>query len=320
MVRAPRSALVTPGWAMVNAIARWVIGSPASLGERDELFDDVEAALVGEVVDHVGAAQVVVLVLAYAAGEQALAERAPDQGAHAEALGGGQYLALDAAVEDGVDRLLGVESREAAPLGDPLGLDDVGGVGLRRADRADLAAADQVGQCGEGLLDVGAGVGAVELVEVDVVGLQATQRVLHGGDDPAPRGALLVRVLAGRAAEHRAAELGGEHDLVPAPFQGLADDVLGVAVGVGGVDEVDAGVQRLVDDAGRVLGGIAHGCGEHQGAQGVGADLDAGPAEGAVLHGFSPCGGRHRVDAVRCAKWKLFPEVYGKLFRLCKRR
>ena len=100
-------------------------------GERDELLDDVEAALVGEVVDHAGAAQVVVLVLADAAGEQALAERAPDQGAHAEALGGGQDLALDAAVEDGVGRLLGVEPREAAPLGDPLGLDDVGGGGLR---------------------------------------------------------------------------------------------------------------------------------------------------------------------------------------------
>ena len=88
----------------------------------------------------------------------------------------------------------------------------------------------------------------------------------------------------------RAAELGGEHDVVAASFQSLADDVLGVAVGVGGVDEVDAGVKRLVDDAGRVLGGIAHGGGEHQGAQGVGADLDAGPAEGAVLHGISPCG------------------------------
>src|SRR4029450_12244858 len=85
-----------------------------------------------------------------------------------------------------------------------------------------------------------------------------------------------------------AAELGGEQDLVPAPFQGLADDVLGVAVGVGSVDEVDAAVQCLADDAGRVLRGIAHDGGEHQGAQGVGTDLDAGPAEGAVLHGFSP--------------------------------
>ena len=115
------------------------------------------------------------LVLAHPPGEQALAERAPDQGAHAESLGGGQDLALDATVKDGVSRLLGVESREASPLGDPLGLDDVGGGGLRRADRADLAAADQVGQRGEGLLDVGAGIGAVKLVEVDVIGPQATQ-------------------------------------------------------------------------------------------------------------------------------------------------
>ena len=61
MVRAPRSALVTPGWAMVNAIARWVIGSLASSASGTELFDDVEAAFVGEVVDHTGAAQVVVL-------------------------------------------------------------------------------------------------------------------------------------------------------------------------------------------------------------------------------------------------------------------
>jgi hypothetical protein len=98
--------------------------------ERDDLVDpveDVEAVFVGEVVDHAGPAQVVVLVLAHAAGEQALAERAPDQGAHAEALGGGQDLALDAAVENGVSRLLGVESREAAPFGDPLRLDDAGG-------------------------------------------------------------------------------------------------------------------------------------------------------------------------------------------------
>ena len=250
-------------------------------------------AFVAEVADQAGAAQVVVLVLADAAGEQSLAERPPHQGAHSEALDGGQDLALDAAVQDGVGRLLGVESREAAPLGNPLGLDDAGDGGLRRADRADLAAADQVCQRGEGLLDVSTGIGAVELVDVDVVGPQATQRALHRGDDPAPGRALVVGVLPGRAAE-----LGGEHDVVPASLQGLADDVLGVAVGVGGVDDVDAGVQRLVDDAGRVLGGIAHGGGEHQGAQGVGADLDAGPAECAVLHGISPCGGRHRAGAV----------------------
>jgi hypothetical protein len=48
---------------------------PGPLGERAGLFD-VEAAFAGEVADQAGAAQVVVLVLADAAGEQALAERA----------------------------------------------------------------------------------------------------------------------------------------------------------------------------------------------------------------------------------------------------
>ena len=206
-----------------------------------------------------------------------------DQGAHAEPLSGRQDLAFDAAVEDGVGGLLGAEPREAAPLGHPLGLDDVGGGGLGGADRADLAAADQVGQRGEGLLDVGVGIGAVQLVEVDVVGPQPPQRVLDGGDDPAPRGPLVVRVLPGRAAE-----LGGEHDVVPAALQRLADHLLGVAVGVGGVDEVDACVDRPMDDPGRVRGVVAHGRREHQRAEGVGADLDAGPAEGAVLHGISP--------------------------------
>ena len=96
----------------------------------------------------------------------------------------------------------------------------------------------------------------------------------------------------------RAAELGGEHDLVPAPLQGLADDVLGVAVGVGRVDEVDAGVQGLADDAGRILRGITHDGGEHQGAQGVGATWM--PVRPRVRHSMgSLLGGRHQADAVR---------------------
>jgi hypothetical protein len=76
---------------------------------------------------------------------------------------------------DGVRGLLGVEACEAAPLGHPLRLDDVGGGRLRGADRPHLAAADQVGQRGEGFLDVGVGIGAVQLVEVDVVGPQPSQ-------------------------------------------------------------------------------------------------------------------------------------------------
>jgi hypothetical protein len=82
------------------------------------------------VPEDAGAAQVVVLVPAHAAGEQSLAERPPDQDAQAEVLGGGQDLALDAAVEDRIGGLLGMEPGEAAALGDPLGLDNAGDRGL----------------------------------------------------------------------------------------------------------------------------------------------------------------------------------------------
>ena len=176
--------------------------------------------------------------------------------------------------------MLGAEPFQATPLGDPLGLDDVGRGCRGRPDRPDLSAVDQVRERRECLLDVGGGVRPLDLVEVDVVGLQAAQRVLDRGHDPAPRRALLIGIVT-----HRAAHLGREDDAVAAPLQSLADDHLGVAVGVGGVDEVDPGVQRLVDDAGRVVRvGVADGRREHQGAERVGADLDAGPAEGAVLH------------------------------------
>ena len=54
---------------------------------------------------------------------------------------------------------------------------------------------------------------------------------------------------------HLAVELGGEDDVVAAAFEGLADDllVLALAVDVSGVDEVDAGVERGVDDPDRLV-------------------------------------------------------------------
>jgi hypothetical protein len=105
------------------------------------------------------AAQVALLALADAAGEQSLPERPPHQDAHPVALRDRQQLGLDAAAEDRVGRLLGAEPLQAAPLGDPLGFDDVGGGRRGGADRADLAAVDQVGERGQRFLDVGGGSG-----------------------------------------------------------------------------------------------------------------------------------------------------------------
>jgi hypothetical protein len=60
------------------------------------------------------------------------------------------------------------------------------------------------------------------------------------------------------------AELGGEHDVVPAALDGAADQFLvGVgAVDLGGVDEVDAQLQGAVDGAdGLVVVGSGPGVG-----------------------------------------------------------
>src|SRR5213080_3582276 len=76
------------------------------------------------------------------------------------------------------------------------------------------------------------------------------QGVLDGAHDPAARVAAAVGVVA-----HRHVELRGEDNVVAAALEGLADDLLGLAgaIDVGGVDEVDAGVERGVDDPDRLV-------------------------------------------------------------------
>jgi len=92
-----------------------------------------------------------------------------------------------------------------------------------------------------------------------------------------------------RFVAHRHEELGGQDDAVTAPGEGVADDAFGLAGGVdvGGVDEVDAGVQSLEDDADRVsFVGISPRAEQHR-AQAQGADRYAGQTEVSVLHGHS---------------------------------
>ena len=122
----------------------------------------------------------------------------------------------------------------------------------------------------------------MHLVQVDPVGTQAAQAVLDRGEDPPPRVAAAVAALA-----HLEVHLGRQHHLVPAAAQRFADDLLGLAgrVHVGGVDDVDAALQRGVDDPyAVVVVGVADGA-EHHGSEAVHAHLDAGAPQDAVSHG-----------------------------------
>jgi hypothetical protein len=74
--------------------------------------------------------------------------------------------------------------------------------------------ADEVGQGPECFRDVGVGAGPVYLVEVDVIGAQASERVLDLGHDPAPGSTAVV----GDVVVHGHEELGREDDVAAAPL------------------------------------------------------------------------------------------------------
>lgn len=89
---------------------------------------------------------------------------------------------------------------------------------------------------------------------------------------------------------HRPKGLGGQHDVVPSTGNRPTDQHLRLplAVDVGGVEDIDAGIERGIDDRGcLVLGGVAERAEVH-GAQREGADLDSGTTQCAVLHGCPP--------------------------------
>ena len=123
--------------------------------------------------------------------------------------------------------------------------------------------------------------------------------VLDLAHDPAPAVAGDVRPLA-----HRAVELRRQHDLVATTGQRLADDRLRLAarVHVGGVDEVDPGVEGAVDDRHAVVVvAVAHRP-EHHRPEAQLADLDPRVPQRPMSHrGRQYVGGdwRDRVRGVR---------------------
>jgi hypothetical protein len=111
---------------------------------------------------------------------------------------------------------------------------------------------------------------------------EPAQRVLDLGHDPAAGAATVVRIVVERHEELR-----GEHDVITAPLERLADDGLRLAVRehVGGVDEVDTGVERPVNDLDALAVVLGTPVAEHHRAQAQLADLDTGAAQRSQLHG-----------------------------------
>ena len=122
----------------------------------------------------------------------------------------------------------------------------------------------------------------MDLIEVDPVGAQTPQTPLDLLRDPPARVAELVRVVA-----HGPVDLRCKHHVVPAALQKrLSHNLLRLAAGVdvGGIDEVDARVERPMDDADRVVVvGVAPGA-EHHRAKAQRADLHSSSSQRPKFH------------------------------------
>jgi len=130
----------------------------------------------------------------------------------------------------------------------------VSGRPVRTAHVANSAATDQIVEGFEGLLHRGVVVPAVDLIQVDVPGIQSFETVLAGFEDmfsPQAHVVDIARSLGGFLA-HGAPDFGGDDDVLSVGVgltQGVPQDFLGFTVGVdvGGVEKIYPGVQRRLD-------------------------------------------------------------------------
>jgi hypothetical protein len=190
--------------------------------------------------------------------------------------------------------LLRHEPGKPIPVGDAERLHQVPGRPVRDADVADLPGLDQRVERREGLLERGPSVPAVHLQEVDVVGPEPPQAALTARDDVSAREAEVVRLPGGPEEDLRR-----DHRLVAPGAQGFAEQLLAVTVAVrlGGVEEVDAGVERDRDlprralpvDRAELLVGAPPGRAEPDHRH-----REPGPAERSILHAVTS--ERRRLD------------------------
>ena len=194
-----------------------------------------------------------------------------------------EVLALDGPDQQVVLRLERDEARPAVPIGQSQRLHQAIRAEVRRADVEHLAGADELIERVQRLLERRRQVLAVDLVEVDVVGAQATETRVARLADVLPRRAARVR---SRPDRHGA--LGGQHDLRTPAAQRLAADLLRDRAGVrvGGVEEVAAGLEVAIDQAqrfGLVTSPARHA--ERHGAEAKLGHTEAAAAERADAHG-----------------------------------
>ena len=104
-----------------------------------------------------------------------------------------EHLTLYLAEQQVVARLHRVEPGQPERLAAPDGADQLVGEEIRTPDVADLALMDEIVERAERLVDRGLCIEPMQLIEIDVVGLQATQGRVNGVEDVPSRVAAVER-------------------------------------------------------------------------------------------------------------------------------
>ena len=136
-------------------------------------------------------------------------------------------------------------------------------------------------------------IGRVQVIEVEVVGLQPPQALVDGAQNGFARKAVLVGFVA-----HLEENLAGEDDLVATSLERRAEQGFRDArvVHVGGVEEVDAGVDTAIDDLVRAR--LIERLAQRHGAEAEAGDVEVGVGESATIHGWMISPGARRDERV----------------------
>src|SRR6185437_11750595 len=181
-----------------------------------------------------------IVEIRYHSGQEAAPQRRIGDERDAEVPRRGPRLLADLAIEQ---RVFALHRRDRVGR---MGLADAFGRRLAESEMLDLALLDQPRHAADRLLDRDVGVDAVLEVHVDHIDAEPLQARLAGLLDVfgAPVDTVRATGVLGLA------ELARDHDLVPHPLEGAAEQflVLAPAVHVGAVEEIDAEIDRLAQE------------------------------------------------------------------------
>src|SRR3984957_15657540 len=181
------------------------------------------------------------------AGQQATGKRTPYEQADLFGLQQGNDFPFEIAAGDRVISLKRVESGQVPELADAEGFGEFPCLPVGAADVADLSLLHQGVESAKRLFNRGHGIVAMNLVQIDVVGLQAAETGLHTVHNVAARSPDVIPPRADAAID-----LCRDHNILPRDvevFQRLPENLFALAlrVIVRRIKEVDAAVNRRLD-------------------------------------------------------------------------